>query len=123
MHWCEPWGAWVVTRHDIVSSVVKDPKRFASGGYELRVAESLERQFGVELPSLRAHYAMQHRRLSPTRPSTAACAGPSCAASGRACWRSPARGRSGSCASTWPGSDGDVIDLVPELLAARARAR
>jgi len=59
VHWCEPWGAWVLTRHDIVSSVVKDQKRFASGGYELRVAESLERQFGVELPSLRAHYAMK----------------------------------------------------------------
>src|SRR4051794_20864576 len=59
VHWCEPWGAWVLTRHDIVSSVVKDQKRFASGGYELRVAESLERQFGVALPSLRAHYAMK----------------------------------------------------------------
>ena len=59
VHWCEPFGAWVVTRHDIVSSVVKDQKRFASGGYELRVAENLERQFGVELPSLRAHYAMK----------------------------------------------------------------
>jgi cytochrome P450 len=59
VHWCEPWGAWVVTRHDVVSSVVKDQKRFASGGYELRVAEGLERQFGVELPSLRAHYAMK----------------------------------------------------------------
>ena len=59
VHWCEPWGAWVLTRHDVVSSVVKDQKRFASGGYELRVAEGLERQFGVELPSLRAHYAMK----------------------------------------------------------------
>lgn len=59
VHWCEPWGAWVLTRHDVVSSVVKDQKRFASGGYELRVAEGLEREFGVELPSLRAHYAMK----------------------------------------------------------------
>jgi len=59
VHWCEPWGAWVLTRHDVVSSVVKDQARFASGGYELRVAEGLERQFGVELPSLRAHYAMK----------------------------------------------------------------
>ena len=59
VHWCEPWGAWVLTRHDVVSSVVEDQKRFASGGYELRVAEGLERQFGVELPSLRAHYAMK----------------------------------------------------------------
>ena len=71
VHWCEPWGAWVLTRHDIVSSVVKDQKRFASGGYELRVAEGLERQFGVELPeparALRDE-DRHHRRPAGARP-------------------------------------------------------
>ena len=122
VHWCEPWGAWVLTRHDIVSSVVKDQKRFASGGYELRVAESLERQFGVELPSLSAHYAMkivtiadppEHGRLR--RPIVRGL-GPRVLAVAQPVTERLVREHLEAF------GDADVIDLVPQLLAARAGA-
>ena len=122
VHWCEPWGAWVVTRHDMVSSVVKDQKRFASGGYELRVAEGLERQFGVELPSLRAHYAMkivtiadppEHGRLR--RPIVRGL-GPRVLAVAQPTTERLVREHLEAF------GDADVIDLVPELLAAGAGA-
>ena len=72
VHWCEPWGQWVVTRHAHVSEVLMAPHRFSSSGWEPRYMAELPAEVRGEVPHLERHYATPvlsntdapaHRRL------------------------------------------------------------
>ena len=57
VHWCAPWGAWVVTRHPDVMEVLRRVEDFSSAGYELELlAEGGPLEPG-RLPALRRHYS------------------------------------------------------------------
>ena len=75
VHWCEPWGAWVVTRHADVTEVLRRVDDFSSAGYELEL-------LGPEGPLGRGRHIRRSagttpRRSSrrPIRRSTPACGG------------------------------------------------
>jgi cytochrome P450 len=59
VHWCEPWGAWVVTSHAANIEVMRRPDAFSSAGYELAVLDSIERARPGAAPSLVKHYSTQ----------------------------------------------------------------
>ena len=65
VHWCEPWGQWVVTRFDDVLAVNKDPKRFSSAGWEKKFITQLPAEL-QQLPHMQRHYGT--RVLSMTDP-------------------------------------------------------
>src|SRR5664279_3853614 len=65
VHWCEPWGQWVVTRFDDVLAVNKDPKRFSSAGWEKKFITQLPPEL-QQLPHMQRHYST--RVLSMTDP-------------------------------------------------------
>jgi len=65
VHWCEPWGQWVITRFADVLAVNKDPKRFSSAGWETRFLSQLPLD-ASSLPHMRRHYST--RVLSMTDP-------------------------------------------------------
>jgi hypothetical protein len=58
VHWCEPWGQWVVTRFDDVLAVNKDPKRFSSAGWEKKFITQLPPEL-QQLPQMQRHYSTQ----------------------------------------------------------------
>lgn len=71
IHWCEPWGQWVITRYEDVRDVNLDPVRFSSTGWEEKFMSRLPSAVGV-LSELRRHYGTkvismsdppEHRRL------------------------------------------------------------
>lgn len=55
VHWCEPWGQWVITRYEDVKDVSKNPACFSSAGWEKKFMSLLPPQTG-ELVELRRHY-------------------------------------------------------------------
>jgi cytochrome P450 len=57
VHWCEPWGQWVITRYPDVLAVIRDPARFSSAGFEQRYIEGLPAAARAELPDLLRHYS------------------------------------------------------------------
>jgi cytochrome P450 len=65
VHWCEPWGQWVVTRFDDVLAVNKDPKRFSSAGWEKKFITQLPPEL-QQLPHMQRHYGT--KVLSMTDP-------------------------------------------------------
>src|SRR5581483_9615449 len=65
VHWCEPWGQWVITRFDDVLAVNKDPRRFSSSGWERRFMAELPAELR-ELPNMQRHYGT--KVLSMTDP-------------------------------------------------------
>lgn len=65
VHWCEPWGQWVVTRFDDVLAINKDPQRFSSAGWEKRFMAELPADVR-ELPNMQRHYGT--KVLSMTDP-------------------------------------------------------
>jgi cytochrome P450 len=65
VHWCEPWGQWVVTRFDDVLAVNKDPKHFSSAGWEKRFIQQLPPEL-QQLPQMQRHYGT--KVLSMTDP-------------------------------------------------------
>jgi cytochrome P450 len=65
VHWCEPWGQWVVTRFDDVLAVNKDPQRFSSAGWERRFIAQLPPDL-QQLPQMQRHYGT--KVLSMTDP-------------------------------------------------------
>lgn len=65
VHWCAPWGQWVITRFDDVLAVNKDPKRFSSAGWERRFMSELPRELRA-LPNMQRHYST--KVLSMTDP-------------------------------------------------------
>ena len=65
VHWCEPWGQWVVTRFDDVLAVNKDPKHFSSAGWEKKFITQLPPEL-QQLPHMQRHYGT--KVLSMTDP-------------------------------------------------------
>jgi cytochrome P450 len=65
VHWCEPWGQWVVTRFDDVLAVNKDPQRFSSAGWEKKFITQLPPELR-QLPHMQRHYGT--KVLSMTDP-------------------------------------------------------
>ena len=65
VHWCEPWGQWVVTRFADVLAVNKDPKRFSSAGWEKKFITQLPPEI-QRLPHMQRHYGT--KVLSMTDP-------------------------------------------------------
>jgi cytochrome P450 len=65
VHWCEPWGQWVVTRFDDVLAVNKDPKHFSSAGWERKFITQLPPEL-QQLPHMQRHYST--KVLSMTDP-------------------------------------------------------
>lgn len=72
VHWCVPWGVWVVTSHAEVDEVLMSPDRFSSAGWETRFMAQLPDEVRREVPALERFYATQdlsrtdppaHRRL------------------------------------------------------------
>jgi cytochrome P450 len=72
VHWCAPWGQWVVTRHEDVEHVLMHPEAFSSSGWEAKFMAQLPPEARDELPFLENHYATPvlsntdppaHRRL------------------------------------------------------------
>lgn len=57
VHWCAPWGQWVITRHAHVLAVLRDPARFSSAGWEQRYVGQLPATARTELPDLLTHYS------------------------------------------------------------------
>ena len=58
VHWCEPWGQWVVTRFADVLAVNKDPKRFSSAGWEKKFISQLPPALR-QLPHMQRHYGTE----------------------------------------------------------------
>lgn len=57
VHWCAPWGAWVVTRHEDVMDVLRRVDDLSSAGYELELlAEGGPLEPGRH-PAIRRHYS------------------------------------------------------------------
>jgi cytochrome P450 len=65
VHWCEPWGQWVITRFEDVLAVNKDPQRFSSAGWEKRFIAELPAEVR-KLPNMQRHYGT--KVLSMTDP-------------------------------------------------------
>ena len=65
VHWCEPWGQWVVTRFEDVLAVNKDPRRFSSAGWEKKFITQLPPEL-QQLPQMQRHYGT--KVLSMTDP-------------------------------------------------------
>jgi pimeloyl-[acyl-carrier protein] synthase len=65
VHWCEPWGQWVVTRFDDVLAVNKDPQHFSSAGWEKKFIKQLPPEL-QQLPHMQRHYGT--KVLSMTDP-------------------------------------------------------
>jgi hypothetical protein len=57
VHWCEPWGQWVLTRFTDVQAVTLDPVRFSSAGWERTYMGGLHAGVRTGLPHLERHYA------------------------------------------------------------------
>jgi cytochrome P450 len=55
VHWCEPWGQWVITSFADVLAVNKDPARFSSAGWEKKFMSGLPPQL-QQLPHMQRHY-------------------------------------------------------------------
>lgn len=56
VYWSDSWGQWLVTRHDDVLGVLKNPETFSSSGYEDRLLDKLHREAGEDYPELAHHY-------------------------------------------------------------------
>jgi len=57
VHWCEPWGQWVLTRFADVQAVTLDPARFSSAGWEGTYLGGLGSETRAALPDLERHYS------------------------------------------------------------------
>ncbi len=56
VHWCEPWGQWLVTRYADVTNMLRQPALFSSSGWEERFLDQLPADAASELPTVLDHY-------------------------------------------------------------------
>lgn len=56
VYWCEPWGQWLVTRHEDVSFMLKQPALFSSSGWEAKYLAQLPAGSRERLPGVYRHY-------------------------------------------------------------------
>lgn len=54
--WCEPWSQWLVTRHEDVSFILRQPALFSSSGWEAKYLEQLPQGSRPQLPNLYRHF-------------------------------------------------------------------
>ena len=57
--WCEPWSQWIVTRHEDVSFILKNPTLFSSVGWELKYLSQLPFDQRQKLKNVYRHYQTQ----------------------------------------------------------------
>jgi hypothetical protein len=73
LYWSEAWGVWVVTRHEDVLAILKDPQRFSNAGRFSAYLDQLPATAAPYVEPLRRHYATgmlqsdppAHSRLRP----------------------------------------------------------
>ena len=73
LYWSEAWGVWIVTRHEDVVAVLKDPQRFSNAGRFSAYLDQLPAEAAPYVQPLRRHYASgmlqsdppAHTRLRP----------------------------------------------------------
>ena len=73
LYWSEAWGVWVVTRHEDVLAVLKEPSRFSNAGRFSAYLDQLPPEAAPHVEPLRRHYATgmlqsdppAHSRLRP----------------------------------------------------------
>jgi cytochrome P450 len=73
LYWSEAWGVWVVTRHEDVLAIFKDPQRFSNAGRFSAYLDQLPPEAASYVEPLRRHYATgmlqsdppAHSRLRP----------------------------------------------------------
>jgi cytochrome P450 len=73
VHWSDRWGVWVVTRHEHVVEVFRDPRRFSNAGRFSTFLDGLPPEAAPRVEPLRRHYASgmlqsdppDHTRLRP----------------------------------------------------------
>src|SRR5262245_15198033 len=56
VHWSPAVDAWLVSGHPEALSVLRDPERFSSFGWELRYLERLPPAVRAEIPELLLHH-------------------------------------------------------------------
>lgn len=57
--WCEPWSQWVITRHEDVSFILKNPSLFSSVGWEIKYLSQLPNDQREKLKNVYRHYETQ----------------------------------------------------------------
>lgn len=57
--WCEPWSQWIITRHEDVSYILKNPSLFSSVGWELKYLSQLPNDQREKLNNVYRHYETQ----------------------------------------------------------------
>ena len=73
VHWSDAWGVWLVTRHEHVLQVLRDPRRFSNAGRFSSYLDDLPADAAPYVDPLRRHYASgmlqsdppDHTRLRP----------------------------------------------------------
>ena len=73
LYWSEAWGVWIVTRHEDVVAILKEPQRFSNAGRFSAYLDQLPREAAPYVDPLRRHYASgmlqsdppAHTRLRP----------------------------------------------------------
>jgi hypothetical protein len=73
LYWSEAWGVWMVTRHEDVVAVLRDPGRFSNAGRFSAFLDGLPPEAAPYVDPLRRHYASgmlqsdppDHSRLRP----------------------------------------------------------
>jgi hypothetical protein len=73
LYWSEAWGVWVVTRHEDVVAVLRDPARFSNADRFSAFLDGLPQEAAPYVEPLRRHYATgmlqsdppAHSRLRP----------------------------------------------------------
>ena len=58
VHWCEPWGGWVLSRYHDVKSVRLDQDTFRSGGRIIAQLQHLPQEAWEKLAPLREHFSV-----------------------------------------------------------------
>lgn len=72
-YWSEAWGVWVVTRHEDVVAILKEPQRYSNAGRFSAYLDGLPAEAAPYVEPLRRHYASgmlqsdppAHSRLRP----------------------------------------------------------
>src|SRR4051794_1018705 len=56
VHWCQPWGCWVLTRYEDVLASLRDPEGFRNSGRFRPILENLPPETRAEVAPLERHF-------------------------------------------------------------------
>lgn len=59
VYWCEKWNRWLVTRHDDVQAIMRDPRTYSNTGRFALMLERLDGSLRLQLEALRQHFRGQ----------------------------------------------------------------